>query len=534
MVNQPTWSKLTFLSNPRFYLWLPIAVFGLLVALFNGPYLFWFPQGIHEWAQSDRLALAYGFFDNGFDFFRPRTFSLISNDGIVGVEFPLQSYLTALLSLLAGRQHLSLVFRLLDNVMLIAGCCYLFWLVFAATRNTLLALVPGAFLLTSTFFVYYAGNYLPDPFSVSLVFVAFYYIYRFYYHNRRSSDLILGLGIATLAALVKLSAIVYLGSIALLLFTASYLNPRFFTLRQKFIFLLLMLVSLLLIGGWILYMRWLNTNYNAWIFLAEAKPLSDQAENDWVLQQIQNRWMGAYLSSSGYWVLRACLLSMVVYAGLYWRKGRSFLAYMALTALSIIGAVLFYVMMGPQFVVHDYYMIMPAVPVAVLLVLGGLVALHKLVGTQRWLQLGYILVIFLLLNNGFLNYRRRMNDPDGDPPVSLWSRNGAAGLTKIGVSEKERILVISPADARSPAYSPNVLLTHLQRRGLVFSKNAGDLHADTVLKMMTERQMHCIVVSTDYFRNVRSANPDFLMPFRVLGSDDQRTVLLPRQPLENW
>jgi hypothetical protein len=72
---------------------LPFLFFWIILALFCITYyqkaLFMYPSLIHAWAQSDRLALAIAFYDNGMNFFKPATLSLFQaawhEDQVVGV-----------------------------------------------------------------------------------------------------------------------------------------------------------------------------------------------------------------------------------------------------------------------------------------------------------------------------------------------------------------------------------------------------------------------------------------------------------------
>src|SRR5687768_6673094 len=103
--------------------------FLFLSILYYHESLFWLPRGIHEWAQADRLALAIQFYDTGFNLFKPTTFSLIPIDRVVGVEFPVQAYISALLGLVFGRDSISVIYRTLNIFMTLTGFYFLFRLV---------------------------------------------------------------------------------------------------------------------------------------------------------------------------------------------------------------------------------------------------------------------------------------------------------------------------------------------------------------------------------------------------------------------
>src|SRR4051812_10252475 len=93
---------------------LPYALSLLILLVMCGVYYGYMldklPMGVHEWAQADRLAIAYRFFDDGMNFFRPATFNMEPSDGVVGVEFPIQAYLAASFGHLFGRGSISSCF----------------------------------------------------------------------------------------------------------------------------------------------------------------------------------------------------------------------------------------------------------------------------------------------------------------------------------------------------------------------------------------------------------------------------------------
>jgi hypothetical protein len=108
------------------------------------------------------VALAFGFYDNGMNFFKPRTLSQFSKDGVVGVEFPILSYLTALTAKLFSRNSIPLVFRVL-NLLVVAVCLQgLFGILLRFCRNALLAAIVPLLFLLSPSFLSYACNFLPE------------------------------------------------------------------------------------------------------------------------------------------------------------------------------------------------------------------------------------------------------------------------------------------------------------------------------------------------------------------------------------
>ena len=192
--------------------WSALAFIALLV-LMSGIYYsqqihFW-PQGIHDWAQADRLSLAISFYDHGIDFFHPRTHNIYSTDGITGVELPLQSYLAAIGGKILGHNHINACFRLLDIIITCTGLLFLFLACYKATKDFVFSIFPALFIYMSPILIYYTCNYVPDSAACALTFISFYYIID-YTNTNNSRKLVWAIFILTLSSLIKTSEVIYL------------------------------------------------------------------------------------------------------------------------------------------------------------------------------------------------------------------------------------------------------------------------------------------------------------------------------------
>src|SRR4051812_37150024 len=190
-----------------------IFLFIVILVFFSVTYyhemLFMWPEGIHDWAQSDRLSLAVSFYDRGLNFFKPATNNLWPEDGITGVEFPLQSYIAALAGKILGRSHINTCFRLIDVMISCTGLLFLFLACYKRTKDFIFSLVPPLFMYCSPIYVYYTCNYLPDAAACSISFIAFYFLLE-YIDTSSSRSLLLTLAVLTLATLMKTSLGIYL------------------------------------------------------------------------------------------------------------------------------------------------------------------------------------------------------------------------------------------------------------------------------------------------------------------------------------
>lgn len=512
----------------RLYRRLAGLFFLALTLIYYLPSLNWLPRGLHEWAQADRLALAISFYDHGLHFFRPQTLNIDSIDGVVGVEFPLMAYLAALGAKLLGRAAIVPLFRTLTIATSWLAYYHLFRLVYDRTRQFAAALVPGAFLAASPVFAYYAGTFLPDPASASLVIVASYYLLR-YHSARHFPDLAWAIAILTLATLIKLSSSIYLTAAVGLVLLWGYLQPAALTLRQRWVVLLQVVFSFLLIGGYTYYTRYLNERYHAWIFLAALKPITSMGQYEGLVARIKEVWLGEYWSPLQYRMLLASALVCVLSLG---RVVRTNWLWAALMGLAGVGGVLFFWAMGTQFVIHDYYVLAPYWPALTLLVaLGTTLLAQRLARTPRWLpQVLFGALLPLLLLPGLRHYRARTAEPY--LPFSQyytyqWMQGGAAALAAAQVPANATILVLGDL-------APNLSLVYFDRRGLVWAPDLTQLPPNAVLQKMNEAGLDYLIMRQAVFEEIQQLQPDLPKAFSPLITKTNYVVLKRLNPGQHW
>ncbi|SNC77214.1 hypothetical protein SAMN06265337_3796 [Hymenobacter gelipurpurascens] len=507
-----------------------ILVFVGAALLFYLPYLQWLPRGIHEWAQADRLALALNFYDRGMDFFHPRTFSVASIDSVTGVEFPLPAYLAALLGKVAGRQYISLLFRVITITVSVTGYYFLFRIVFAHTQNFAAALLPGFFLLASPVFAYYSGNYLPDPASASLVFMGLYYVQHFWFQQRRLGYLAIGLGLLTLAALLKISSVIYLGATVVPLLGLSYFQPAVFNRKQKLLFLLILVLAGAALVGYTIYNKYLNAAYASDLFLAAPRPITTPEERFYVWQRITELWWQEYFIALDYWLLRLGAGLAVLGALIHWRLWPRHLIVVGFLGIAVVGGRLFYELMGLQFVDHDYYFISPYIPLAVLVVMLGLIGLDKLVGHQWYVQVALLALVVLLGFNGYRQHQARMADPYrsfSDYYAYRWMQEGAAELARQQVPASARVLVLGEPD-------PNLALVYFDRRGLTWQADLAALPEDAILQKMVDLGLSYLIMSRESYNKFAPVHAGLLAHSQTILDKPAFVVLKPSLANRHW
>lgn len=475
--------------------WAALGLFTGLALLFYGPYFSHLPEGLHAWAQADRLSLALNFYDFGLDFWHPRTSSFVSIGGITGVELPLQSYLAALGGVIFGRGAIPTLFRLLDVAVAVLGFWYLFRLVYERTGNFVAGLVPGAFLLSAPTYAFYAGTFLPDPVSLSLSFVGYYYWLRFF-DSQHFRSLALALLVLTLASLLKTTTALYLAAVVGITVLWACQEPDLLTTRQRRLLLVAVGASFGALGLFIKHNQRLNTAYASEQFLATIRPIANAEDYHRVWSNIRRAWLREYATKTMYAMLAACIPVVLWRLRLYLRRPR--LPLLLLFAASVPLAYLFYKLLGVQLDVHDYYIICSFMPPAMLLLVLTLLELGRPQGRGKVLiTTGLGLLVVWLVGSGYFRLQQRFSDDY--PPFSqfythAWMRGGADLLRQLNVPTTARILVLD-----DPA--PNLALVYFDRRGLTWQPDLTHLHgADLLRKMVGDSLNYVIMSPTAYQR----------------------------------
>src|SRR5690606_30913848 len=125
-----------------------------------------FPAYIHAWTQSDRLAIAGCFQLNGFDFFHPCNYNLITKEGVTAVDFPIHEYIVALISYCFSLD-LVVTFRFYTLLYGLVGLYFVYRFFKLITGSYLKGIALLLFVLTAPFYSYYLNGFLPSVPSFS-------------------------------------------------------------------------------------------------------------------------------------------------------------------------------------------------------------------------------------------------------------------------------------------------------------------------------------------------------------------------------
>ncbi len=311
------------------------------------------PRYHHAWRQFDCLSFAQSYFeDRGGDLLHPKVNNLgVSKNGNAASEFPIIPYLVSNLWKVTGPH--SLVYRLVNILLLFIGLFYIYKLFLYLSSNKVLAALLAAFIFTSGNLSYYGMSTLSDIQAFSFSVIAFYY-FVIWIGNGRMKSLTLFSAFICLAGLIKASFILIF-VLCVLWSVMKYLIAKDLVVEQKTKLnaVLLLLSPVLIWFAWIWHARAYNLENTKVFFLVGTLPI-------WTLspQQIQEHLSNL---TTGLLPEFMSIPFLIIFTGLaiYYlvvNKGSSLVnKWMVLFVLlfSFVYLLLFF----GAFDVHDYYLI---------------------------------------------------------------------------------------------------------------------------------------------------------------------------------
>ncbi|HUM46952.1 MAG TPA: glycosyltransferase family 39 protein [Chitinophagales bacterium] len=468
----------------QYQLLFALLIFLILSVLYYYQMVTWLPASIHYWAQADRYALAINFYDNGLNFFEPATNSEFSVKGITAPEFPLQSYLAACLAKIFGRNNISPLFRLITLSFSAAAFMVLFQWGKRMHQNFFISLLCPVFLFTSPVFVFYSCNYLPDAAALSLLLVSFYFLYLF------SNDLTFRNGLFTvlfagIATLIKMSSGVYFAVICLHGMIIIFKHYRTFGIKNILRLTASGLITALIIGLYFLHIRRMEGIYHSGIFLSAPMPLDTAAHGYGIfIRLVLERWGYDYFTGAHYAVLLIAL-GIILYS---LRKASVHRFFFFQWLLNLVAAIGGFLVMGEQFFVHDYYVMVIFFPAMVFTILfvANLIEPHLPAARAKLLTGGIILAMIAMGVMGFEKHSLRLiQRKDGD-----WSTRIKTSFDQYNIAKDEKILITS-GDA------PNTGLVYADRRGLTVNLSLHESVPNFLLRLMRNKKLKYLVMSPE-------------------------------------
>lgn len=453
-------------------------------------FIFMLPYGTHDEAQADRLAVAMRFFDTGMDFFHPRTYHIYATDAITPVEFPIHSYLAALLGHIFGRENINTSFRLLTLAIAYSGLLALFLTALRATKDVVTSLFVPIFTFCSPIYAYYACTYMPDPAAVSISFIGFYFFLR-YYEDGGIGILGKAIFFFTLAALIKTTVgIVLLAVMGYTLLDALFIKQL---VRKKDLsrIVLYYSLSIAILLFYYFYNQHLIDKYHGFIFLMRVIPFGSWEEfNHYIRVAIPDQYLNEYFVVVQYIIGLALLIWGAVL--LYKDKHRK--ALLLLPAIMFTGVLITSYLFGHQLIYHDYYFLSIWMPSVIITILLMVITIRRYYTGKKVSVFNNLLLLCLIPCLVFahtrINRRITMDErqyPGAKPTLSTnWMQNGSKKLDKTGIGRDSLILVLDENAA-------NIGLVYFDRPGMNVMQGAWRGNIFNVRDYMLDHDIHIMV-----------------------------------------
>jgi len=197
--------------------------------------------GIHSWRQSDTAAMARNFYENGLNFFYPQIDWGGNSLGYCETEFPIYSYIIALIYKLFGVHEL--YGRFFSVVCFLVAIYFLYQLVikYYNPKTAFWACLCLAILPLTT---YYSRTFQPESMLLMCSVLGIYYFTN-WLESEKYQALILSASFVALACLIKVLPIIYLG-LPILYLAWNKFGIKIFTKLSLWIYAIFVLTSVFL------------------------------------------------------------------------------------------------------------------------------------------------------------------------------------------------------------------------------------------------------------------------------------------------
>ena len=300
--------------------------------------------GIHAWRQSDTAAIARNFYENGFNFFYPQIDWGGSGPGYCETEFPIYSFLVAILYKLLGVHDA--VGRLFSIAWCLVGITFLYQLArdLFEEKTAFWSCLFYAILPLS---VYYSRTFQPESMLMTCSIISIFCFKR-WLDSGKSSALLISSLFLTIACLMKVLPLLYLG-VPLLYLAFSHFGPKAWRQPQLWGYLILPIVSVVL---------WYSHAHQ--LFLTYGNTFGFSAATT-------DRYTYSILLTPYFWseilvkvaVRHFAIIGFFTFiAGLFCIKGRSAM----LLSIWLLAAISCWILVPVTSVVHEYYLLPFMIP----------------------------------------------------------------------------------------------------------------------------------------------------------------------------
>lgn len=479
------------------------------------------PYGMHDEAQADRLAVAMQFYDEGMNFFQPRTYNVYPVDRITGIEFPIHPYTAAALGFVFGRENISTCFRLLTLLITYFGLLALFLSSLRITRDSVSSLFIPLFVFCSPSFGYYACNYMPDVAAGSTAFAGIYFFLAYYYDGGHR-NMVRAILLLTLAALMKATVgIVLLAVMGYTIFDVLFIKKMLQPQDRKKTFALFGM-SLVMLGGYVMYNLYLTQKYHSYIFVLRVVPFKSwESAKLYFTYSLTHTFFNEYFVKLQYPVI---LLLLVAGIAMLLKTNKRLLWLLLILFEGCMSCTFIF---GEQLIHHDYYFVSMWIPsIAIILHICFVAVRNRIHGKLPVIAFNILLVLVLvptvLYSNRVLGDRISL-DPVRYPDLvqyqsADWMVGGDKILDKLGIGRDSTIMVLDEQQA-------NLGLVYFDRKGMHTPPDTWRGNIFNVRQYMMDYHTDIMVCRASKMDEIeKTYAPDFQRLFRRLYKDERCAV----------
>lgn len=315
------------------------------------------PQSVHVWRQTDCASQALNYAQRDARFFKPQIHGLVSENYTSGYcmqEFPIIYYTVGMLYKIFG--YNPLLFRATNLLIFIIALYFLFGLHKRTIGSNFWSLALTVLLFTSPVLVFYANNFIMNTPALAVTIVAWYFFFG-YLISSKHWQLIVSMVLFTLGAVLKLSELISVLTIAGIIFLDYFRIVRFKGEQRLFPNPYpVAIYTLLAVGAvfvWYRYTHFYNELHGQAYYIYTTRHLLSLPPDlrGRVVDVISEYWVNYYQNRAVLWLYALTMLFNLLFV----RRANPL--YMAISLIMLVGSALYLFLFYGFLLDHDYYII---------------------------------------------------------------------------------------------------------------------------------------------------------------------------------
>lgn len=417
------------------------------------------PHSTHVWRQTDGASIAYRYYQDDMNFFRPKMINVFRSDGNNVGEFPILYYLAAVAYQIFGFKEG--ILRLLSLLCVYLGLFALYKLSFKVTQDLVLALSFPILIFSSPVFVFYSFNFLPDAPAFGLSIFGLYAFYNFYQTAAKKWQWI-SFFFFLIAGLIKVTSLIGLVAILIIWIAEKLSIPPFKTSENRFpkqwTSVLLFGSIFIIVAIWLAWARQYGLRHESAYLLSRTMPIWDISTG--MIQHIANKIYNILAERYFHPIVHLLTIGISIFMLSRFKKIPHKLY--AFVALCFMGCLSIFLIWYQQFEHHDYYVInLILFPVVIgLSFLYYLKKHHLKILNNPVFKIGFLALTILSCFHARKEQMIRY-EPHGKYyayHALMQSDQLQSWLLEHGVQQDDKVISV-------PDASPNITLYYLKRRG---------------------------------------------------------------------